>query len=182
MRGCEDYFELLSAHIDGELTVEEASRLEDHLRGCEACRRELADMQRVWDGLGVLEDVEPSSHLAARVLDRTLTDASAAGANVPRRRWLYPAAAVAAVLFIAVVAGYVLQDRTVEPPRPAEEVAAAPANGDADQIVKNMDLLENLDVLTELDAKDLDTLAEIGEGVLTLPEEQTTDDVNGGKS
>ena len=52
MNNCDDIRELLSASIDGELTEGESRRLAEHLAGCEACRRELDELRKVWEAVG----------------------------------------------------------------------------------------------------------------------------------
>ena len=48
--GCEEKLELVSRYIDDELSPEERSAFEEHLKRCEECRRALGEM-RGTDGL-----------------------------------------------------------------------------------------------------------------------------------
>jgi anti-sigma factor RsiW len=62
--------EMLSAWLDGELTVAEADRVAAHVETCAECRDELAAMLRVMDELRSLERVAPPPALAAEVSRR----------------------------------------------------------------------------------------------------------------
>ncbi len=149
MNACDEFRELISARIDGELTPGEARRLDEHLEACEACRTELAETERVWSALEAMGDPAVPAGLADRVYAR------AAGARRRVRllgvpRWGYAVAAVAAALAIAVVIGFNLTgDKTLD--------------ADTQQMVKDIDLIQNLDVLEHLD-----TVEQLGDGVLLL--------------
>ncbi len=154
MTPCNEIRELLSARIDGELSTCDARRLDEHLAGCEDCRRELAEMERVWLGLGALGEPLVPEGLAERMIRRT------AGAERRGRRarlvWSWGAAgAVAAAVLIAVV---VLN----------WEPGVKPPDAETQQIVKDIDLLQNLDVLEHLD-----TVEQLGDGVLLLSDDQS---------
>jgi len=163
MSACEDIRELFDGRIDGELTAAEAARLEEHLASCEACREELAELERVWRALGVLAEVEVPEDLAERVLSRVRS----AQRGVRRRgrvyRWAYPLAAAAALLVAVTVGHFLTTDGTIDP--------------ETRQIVKEMDLLQNLEVL-----ENLDVLQEMGDGVLLLSVESQNGSTNGSGS
>jgi hypothetical protein len=55
--------DLLSALLDGELTVAEADQVEAHLRGCEACRTELDEIAGARSALRGLPRLDPPSWL-----------------------------------------------------------------------------------------------------------------------
>ena len=154
MKPCEDYLELISARIDGELTPDEARRLDEHLAACEACRGELAEAERVWQGLGMLSEPRVSAGLAERVFTRATGGRGGSRRfGVPRWAW-GPLATVAAVLVAFVFGYYTLGEK--------------PLDADTTQIVQEMDLLQNLDVLEHFD-----TVEQLGEGVLLLTGETT---------
>ena len=139
MSACSEFEELLSAKLDGELTAEEAGRLEAHLAGCEVCRREYARLERVWEALDVLDDIEVSADLADRVFKRAV-GASRSGHRIRRSaKWFVPAAAAAGVL-VAVLVG---QLRPTQTPTPIEP--------ETRQIVTNLEVLDNLELLENLD-------------------------------
>ena len=163
MNGCDDIRELLSADLDGELTDAEAHRLEEHLASCESCRRERDELGRVWDGLGVLGDVDVPEGMTARVLARVAAG-RARTRRIPRLpRWVYPLATAAAIL-LAFVVGHMLW-----------------TNGELDpqtrQIVRDIDLYENLDVL-----RDLDMLEKMGDKVILLSADESNGNSGGGGS
>lgn len=97
---CEDYTELISASLDGELTPEERSRLDAHLSRCPDCRAlmdELTDMEARLQELSE----EPPAGFTDRVMEAVRREARPARRRVPYWKKLLPAAAV----FALVVAG-----------------------------------------------------------------------------
>jgi anti-sigma factor RsiW len=83
----------LSAYLDGELSTAEMSGLVDHLRVCDDCRLELADLDRSRTAVRSLPGLEPPSFLEVENVSR-------------RRRSIWPVAvagtAAAAALVVAV--------------------------------------------------------------------------------
>lgn len=70
MEHCEDYLELISAGIDGQLTGEELQKLNDHLARCPD-RRALYDIMAENDAaLAGLGDCEPPEGFAQSVMER----------------------------------------------------------------------------------------------------------------
>ncbi|HUT01903.1 MAG TPA: zf-HC2 domain-containing protein [Phycisphaerae bacterium] len=57
---CEELKSMISARVDDELPPEQARRLEEHLAGCEACRRELAEMTALKKELDMIRFNEPT--------------------------------------------------------------------------------------------------------------------------
>ncbi|MBD3335863.1 MAG: hypothetical protein GF355_10140 [Candidatus Eisenbacteria bacterium] len=57
---CDEYKPLLSGHLDGELTPEEAVRLREHLSVCSACRDELIQLQELKEVTDSMQPPEPS--------------------------------------------------------------------------------------------------------------------------
>ncbi len=162
MNDCDDIRELLSASLDGELTEAESHRLTEHLASCEACRRELDALKRVWTGLGALGEVDLPEGLEERVFQRV--------ADVrPRRRrtwlprWVYPVATAAAIL-LAFVLGHLLWTNGALDPR-------------TQQIVRDMELLENLEML-----ENLDEFEKMGDGVILLSAQEPAENSGGGGS
>lgn len=51
--------DLLSAYIDGEVNGSEAARVEEHLSGCEECRRELDTLRATVELMGQLPELAP---------------------------------------------------------------------------------------------------------------------------
>ena len=70
MEHCEDYLELISAGIDGQLTGEELQKLNDHLARCPDCRALYDIMAENDAALAGLGDCEPSEGFAQSVMER----------------------------------------------------------------------------------------------------------------
>lgn len=91
--------ELLSAYIDGELSIEEATLVEKHLRDCSACACDLETLRQTVNLVGQLPAVSPPRSFAISHL------------VVPERPWawgyvyLRGATALAALLLIVLLAG-----------------------------------------------------------------------------
>jgi anti-sigma factor RsiW len=84
--------ELLSAHLDGELTSEELSALGEHLPSCDLCQTELAVLHRGRSALRSVPLLEAPTFVVADVT-----------APVIKLHSLRRVAAVAAVAFVAFV-------------------------------------------------------------------------------
>ena len=83
----------VEAYQDGLLPADQALALEQHLRGCEACARECAELRGVVTLLEGLAEIEPPVGLTASVL-RAVAHERVADA---RRPWVSPGLALAAV-------------------------------------------------------------------------------------
>ena len=70
MEHCEDYLELISAGIDGQLTGEEPQKLNDHLARCPDCRALYDIMAENDAALAGLGDCEPPEGFAQSVMER----------------------------------------------------------------------------------------------------------------
>ncbi|MFL5380373.1 MAG: anti-sigma factor family protein [Myxococcales bacterium] len=116
--------EALSAFADGELPDDEVKALEEHLRNCARCRRELALHQRISRAL-VLEPV-PEASMSLRRKIAQIGAPAARVALLKDRRWAVPAAA--AMLVVGIASAVALRSRFGEPP-PA--IAAIPLLRDA---------------------------------------------------
>ncbi len=148
MKPCKDYLELISARVDGALTPDEARRLGEHLASCEACRRELAGQEILWERMASLPEAQVPEGLAERTFARATKRR-----HMPRWAWGVSATAAAAVL-IAVLVGIKVM-RTEKPLDPETQ-----------QVVKEIDVLQNLDVLQHLD-----TYEALGDGVIMMSED-----------
>ncbi len=106
---CEEWFEPISAGVDGELDGREAAAVMDHLASCAACREletTLAGFRR-----------RSALHVAEAVPDRT--DAILAGVSASRsgnRALLVRAAAVAVVVLGAWATVHATTDPAPQPP------------------------------------------------------------------
>jgi len=94
-----DHIREASLYHDGEMTREEASRFEEHLRQCQACRRELEEIRRLSALLSSIRGPSLESDVLGR-LHRTATGAEE-GVVVSMARRLI---AVAAAIMVACTA------------------------------------------------------------------------------
>ena len=126
--------DLLSAYLDHELSVVDAGAVREHLAGCEACARQLAQLAAVDARLRDLPAGAPAGYFdsfASRVRTRIET------ARRPRARFRVPpwSWAVAAAVFVAVILPFMprsFEPRGLPAPFPAKErVASAPATAPA---------------------------------------------------
>lgn len=117
MNPCEHYEELLSARLDGELTGEEAARLEAHLETCPHCRKLAEELEEMQNALRDLTETPPE----------TLRNTVLAGAVLPtrkiRKRWV--GTACAAVLALVVLGHTYLTLPPLSDPAEAQSEAAA---------------------------------------------------------
>ena len=68
--GCEEYTVLISARLDGELTPEEAARLDAHLAVCPQCRILVRELEEMKAALAQEEPVQAPEQLSRGVLER----------------------------------------------------------------------------------------------------------------
>ncbi|MGI6642496.1 MAG: DUF4349 domain-containing protein [Bacillota bacterium] len=118
---CRDFQELLSAHIDGELSAEETECLRRHIRECSECRQVLNELSLVKSALSSLPEIEISEDLHDKVMAAIAAETESSrspGQEWVRRfegiwrrfaRWGFrqwaPVLAGAMVLVIAISAG-----------------------------------------------------------------------------
>jgi predicted anti-sigma-YlaC factor YlaD len=108
----------LTAFQDGELNADERMLVSTHLQSCPSCRNVYDEMEKVWQSLNMIQEIEPSPRF-----NRDLYWKIHASAN-QQRRWLpwvwqlFPAPAVTvAILLIGVSLGAFLGNSivTLEP-------------------------------------------------------------------
>ena len=68
--GCRSIHKKLPQYVQGLLSVEDARRIDDHVRACVACREELADLQKTWNALDGLPASDAAASMAPEVLRR----------------------------------------------------------------------------------------------------------------
>ena len=114
---CAQVEELLPAYEEGDLTVEETSRMERHLQACPACRQGLADLRSTWELLGTWKDVEPAPSWRQDFWRNLGRDEERRRQGAWRflsdRRWA--PLATAAVLALGFFAGAFWQEGPVQP-------------------------------------------------------------------
>lgn len=100
-RGCSGRLEMLSAHVDGELSADERADLESHLGSCAACERALLQLREL---KASLSRGEARATLPAALEHRL--------ERHPRARWRWPWAAAVAAAAVAIVAVAVFWPRS----------------------------------------------------------------------
>lgn len=68
--GCEEYTQLISARLDGELTPEEAARLDEHLAVCPQCRILVRELEEMEAAFAQQETAQAPQELSRGVLER----------------------------------------------------------------------------------------------------------------
>ena len=152
-----EFSESLTAYLDGELMEDTWKRLEAHLPGCDACQSELILLRGVLANLAKAERIEPSADLRRSVLNALEAHRGFAARlrELLRARFLVPAGAFATV---AAVAAVVLGVRAPQHRRIVEL-----------DVARQLDLLENFDVVSAIDvppdttAEDIDLVAHLDE-------------------
>ena len=74
MRSCEETLELISAALDGALTDEEQTALDEHLSRCPACSALFDELKSLREVTAELEDVPAPAGFAGRVMDAIAAD------------------------------------------------------------------------------------------------------------
>ena len=92
---CSEVRESLSAWLDGELTPEVGALVDRHLASCDACLRELAQLEALEQALAALPAPAPPPGLPEKV---------AARLRRPPRHW-WQSMALAASLILGIVLG-----------------------------------------------------------------------------
>ncbi len=122
----EEFTDKLSDYLDGELTGDERTAVEAHLRGCESCARVCDELRRVIGRAAALTPRPPSRDLwdgiAGRIDARRTAAVTAFPSQAQRRvSFTLPQLAAAAVLLIAVSGGVAWQigERAARGPREA---------------------------------------------------------------
>ncbi|MFQ5778328.1 MAG: anti-sigma factor family protein [Terriglobia bacterium] len=154
------------SYLDGRLSPDERTRVDQHLTGCIACRERLGELRSLLEVLGEWKPVEPSPGFDAALRAR-LADEAVAPLGWT---WLRPAYAGAlAVAVLAAVAFSLWQLSPPETPAPPELVRQAtpetgppapvielpplqPVETDELTVLDNPVLLENYELLEKFDA------------------------------
>jgi hypothetical protein len=137
---CRNIRDLIPLHAGGDLTPEEAARVDTHLHACLPCYREFRDHAEMRGRLGVLaEEPLPAGLLdgfTEEVMARIAVDAGGPAAELPSaRRWpLQPVVlrqAAAAAVLLAVSGWMAWQADLLGGPSRAPSSASSPMAGSA---------------------------------------------------
>ena len=67
---CSKIQKKLSAYQDNELETHEREQVRSHLLSCRDCREEFAELERVWQTLGGLEEIHPDPWFYRQIVRR----------------------------------------------------------------------------------------------------------------
>jgi anti-sigma factor RsiW len=146
---CEEVSKGLIAYLDGRADSASRHEIEQHFAGCAACRARAEQFRGMWSAMDELPAIEPSFGFDARLRQRV-----AAEPKPGWFAWFAPQArlAFAAVLLMALTV-WVAKRPTVNPPNPADGSTATAASTEQDfNAIKDLGVLENYDVVTNMDA------------------------------
>lgn len=173
VKKCEDVSLQLVAYLDRRANSAERAEVEEHLAACGDCRARAEEFRKLWSVLDEAPVIEPSFGFDARLRQRVAAE--------PQRSWFtwlvpQPRLAFSLALLIAMS---VWIASVPQPPRPGQLAGAGVPGAQLSedeqfQMIKDLDVLENFDVLSKSDA-----LAELPPPAATQPGSDKTQD-NGG--
>lgn len=122
----------LSEYIDGSVTAQERSGIEEHLRTCTACVDALTELRKTIEHIKAVEEIEPPAWLSRKIM-ATVRAGAEEKKGFFHRYFLplhvkLPIQAVA-VLFLAVSAYYIHQNI-----QPSSDISEAPLHEFADKV------------------------------------------------
>lgn len=94
---CEQCLDLISARLDGELTVQEEAQLTAHLQECPACRAIAEDLKQLHAKLVAVGEVKAPAELSQTVMAQITKEK-----NQKRRRFIRQLGGLAACLMLCV--------------------------------------------------------------------------------
>jgi len=112
----------LSEYIDGSVTAEEKSSIEEHLKTCTACSDALHELQKTVEHIKSIEEVEPPAWMTRKIMTKVRSDVEEKKSLF--QRFFFPLSVklpiqAVAVLFLTVTAFYIY--RNIQPaPAPSE--------------------------------------------------------------
>lgn len=100
MSCCEEYWQLLNARLDGELSPDDAARLERHLSGCPLCRQSAEDLEVLQAAMRDLPVVAAPAGFKDNIMAAVAADnvLPFAPARTPWKKYLSTAAALAVII------------------------------------------------------------------------------------
>jgi len=143
---CERIESELIGYMDGRATVRERREVEQHLSACAACRARVEGLRGAWSLLDEAPATEPSAWFDARLRQRIAAE-PAPGLMSRLAGWVpRPRLALATLALVAVGCWAALA------PRPNLPSPVALNEQEEFRMIKNMQVLENYEVLKDLDA------------------------------
>jgi len=135
---CGDVRERISAYIEGIISFEEKSVIDEHLKSCRKCSESLADIRKTLEHVKNLEDVEPPQWLTQKIM--TEVRAKEKTRKGILERLFYPLHVklpieAAATLLIAVTAFYILKSMQPGIDLETYKLAKAPSEKTEPQVV-----------------------------------------------
>ncbi len=121
---CKEIQEKLSAYIDSATSSEEKTLIDKHLKSCQRCRESFSELKKTVEYLNKLEETEPPSWLAQKIIAKIKKEAERKKGIL--QRLFYPLhiklpIEAIATIFIAVTAVYLY--KAIEPQK---KLAQAP--------------------------------------------------------
>jgi anti-sigma factor RsiW len=101
----EELHDLVAPYALDALEPEERELFERHLEQCADCRAQLAELEPTAAALAYAESAEPPPALRERILEAARAENGGKVLQFPRRRWLFPATAVAGAAAAIVAIG-----------------------------------------------------------------------------
>jgi len=145
---CEHIESQLISYLDGRASVRERREVDQHLASCAACRARVEGFRGVWRVLDETPATDPSGWFDAR-LRRRIAAEPPPGFWMRLAAWLPQPRLALASLALIVVGFWVAMA-----PRPSIHSPAPNAVAVNDEqnfrVIKNMQVLENFDVLKDL--------------------------------
>ena len=152
MKSCADYQGRLPLYPYGELSLSEQDEIREHLAGCPACANAAGRL------MGWMEDVRRNSRVDAapafwEAYRRRLRNRLEAGrTREPRPALWRPSVLVPLALVLTGGIGFLLATHFGGPRPPVESQINEPVPGEALELARNLDVLENLTFLERMDA------------------------------
>ena len=142
---CNDVSKGLVAYLDRRANSADRQEIERHLTTCADCRTRAEQFRALWGMMDEMPVIEPSFGFDVRMRQRVAAE--------PARKWFewivpQPRLALSAAL-LAVVAVWMVK---TSPVNTHFEATTASAQQEDFNAIKNLDVLENYDVVTTMDA------------------------------
>lgn len=100
---CRSVQKKLSAYQDGELEPKEQERVRSHLLNCRACRNQFAELERVWQTLGGVEEIHPDPWFYRQVVGK-IKEPHERGL-LPNLQWVFQISRTPAIASIILIIG-----------------------------------------------------------------------------